>query len=70
VVQAAVFGLFVPGIDNYAHAGGFAGGYLTSAFLNPLSRERGDHLIIAVVCLACSLASIIVSFFHGLKFVG
>ena len=24
-----VFGLIMPGVDNYAHAGGFAGGYLT-----------------------------------------
>ena len=25
-----LFGLFMPGIDNYAHAGGFAGGYLAA----------------------------------------
>ena len=25
---AFMFGLLIPGIDNYAHAGGFAGGYL------------------------------------------
>src|SRR5258708_3268914 len=29
VVQAALFGLLMPGIDNYAHAGGFAGGVFT-----------------------------------------
>ncbi len=50
MVQAALFGLLVPGIDNYAHIGGFAGGYLASAFLNPMTRERGDHTIIAL-CL-------------------
>ena len=27
-MSAAMFGHPVPGIDNYAHAGGFAGGYL------------------------------------------
>jgi rhomboid protease GluP len=26
ILQAVVFGLLMPGIDNYAHAGGFAGG--------------------------------------------
>ena len=68
IVQATIFGLLVPGIDNYAHAGGFAGGYLASAILNPMTRERGDHLIIAIACLVLSLLSIIVSFVHGLRF--
>jgi rhomboid protease GluP len=68
VIQAAVFGILIQNIDNYAHAGGFVGGYLTSAFLNPMARERGDHLIIAFVCLGLSLLSIIVSIIHGLPF--
>jgi rhomboid protease GluP len=66
MVQAVVFGLLVPGIDNYAHLGGFAGGYFMSAFLNPLTRERGDHMIIAVVCLAATAISIVVSVVTGL----
>jgi rhomboid protease GluP len=68
VIQAAVFGILIQSIDNYAHAGGFVGGYLASAFLNPMARERGDHLIIAFVCLGLSLLSIIVSIIHGLPF--
>jgi hypothetical protein len=55
------------GIDNYAHLGGFAGGYFTSAFLNPLTRERGDHVIIAVGCLAASALSIAASILTGLS---
>jgi rhomboid protease GluP len=66
MVQAAIFGLLVPGIDNFAHLGGFAGGYLTSAFLNPMTRERGDHMIIALVCLAATLLSIVASVVTGL----
>jgi len=66
MVQAFVFGLIVPGIDNYAHLGGFAGGYFTSAFLNPMSRERGDHMIIALVCLVASFLSIVASVLTGL----
>jgi rhomboid protease GluP len=61
MVQAAVFGLLVPGIDNYAHLGGFAGGYLTSAFLNPMTRERGDHIIAAIGCLVATALAIIAS---------
>ncbi len=68
MVQAVVFGVLMSnsGIDNYAHLGGFAGGYFTSAFLNPLTRERGDHMIIALVCLAATVLSIVVSIVTGL----
>ena len=31
-----VFGFIMPGIDNYAHAGGFVGGYLAGRLLDPL----------------------------------
>ena len=34
-----VFGLVMTGVDNFAHAGGFIGGYATSAFFNPLTRS-------------------------------
>jgi len=68
MIQAVVFGVLMggSGIDNYAHLGGFAGGYFTSAFLNPMTRERGDHAIVAIVCLAASALSIIVSIVTGL----
>jgi rhomboid protease GluP len=70
MVQALIFGLLVPGIDNYAHLGGFAGGYLTSAFLNPMTRERGDHMIVAMLCLAATVLSIVVSIVTGLRLFG
>ena len=60
-------GFLMRGVDNFAHAGGFAGGYLMSAFFNPLTRERGDHLLIAVVCLAGTFLSIVASLFTGLR---
>jgi rhomboid protease GluP len=66
-VTMFVFGLIMPGVDNYAHAGGFVGGYLTSAFLNPLTRERGDHMLIALVCLALTLIAILLSILNGLQ---
>jgi rhomboid protease GluP len=65
-VTLFVFGLIMPGVDNYAHAGGFAGGYLTSAFFNPMTRERGDHLVVALFCLVATFAAIAVSILHGL----
>lgn len=65
IVMFAVMGLLMPGTDNYAHAGGFLGGYGVSALMNPFVRERGDHLLIAVVCLVATLIAILVSLVHG-----
>jgi rhomboid protease GluP len=58
-----VFGLIMPGggVDNFAHAGGFAGGYLAAMWLDPLKRERMDHFIGAAVCLAATVLSIVAS---------
>ncbi|MGE0705900.1 MAG: rhomboid family intramembrane serine protease [Vicinamibacterales bacterium] len=63
-----LFGFIMPGVDNYAHAGGFAGGYVVSALLSPLARERGDHMIIAAVCLIATAAAIAMSIVTGLAF--
>jgi rhomboid protease GluP len=63
-----IFGFVMPGIDNYAHAGGFAGGYLAGRFLDPLKAERVDHILVAVACLAASLLSVIVSVLHGVQY--
>jgi rhomboid protease GluP len=69
VIQAVIFGVIMgnSGIDNFAHLGGFAGGYFGSAFLNPMTRERGDHMIIAAVCLVLTVLSIVVSILTGLS---
>jgi rhomboid protease GluP len=56
-----VFGLIMPGVDNFAHAGGFAGGYLASMWLDPLKRERMDHFIGAALCLLATVAAIAAS---------
>ena len=60
-----IFGLIMPGVDNFAHAGGFLGGYAMSAFFNPLTRERGDHLMAAAVCLGATFLAVIASIMLG-----
>ncbi|HEY7170484.1 MAG TPA: rhomboid family intramembrane serine protease [Vicinamibacterales bacterium] len=65
-----IFGLIMPGIDNFAHAGGFIGGYAMSAFFNPLTRERGDHMIVAAICLLLTFAAIAVSVLKGVGLIG
>jgi rhomboid protease GluP len=54
-----IMGFVIQGVDNAAHLGGFVGGYLASLILDPLKPERIDHLAIAVVCLALSIAAIV-----------
>ncbi|HUR21529.1 MAG TPA: rhomboid family intramembrane serine protease [Vicinamibacterales bacterium] len=61
-----VFGLIMPGIDNYAHAGGFIGGYAASQLLDPLKPERITHMVWAIVCLVLSVLSIAASVVLGL----
>jgi rhomboid protease GluP len=68
IIMFAVMGLLMTGTDNYAHAGGFLGGYAASSMLNPFTRERGDHMLIAAGCLVATLLSIIASLLHGVTF--
>jgi membrane associated rhomboid family serine protease len=61
---------FIPGmgVDNAAHAGGFAGGYLASLILDPLKPERIDHIAIAVGCLVATFAAIIYTVISALPY--
>jgi rhomboid protease GluP len=56
-----VFGFILPGIDNFAHLGGFLGGYAGALLLNPLRSERTDHLIGAIICLVLTVLSVLIS---------
>jgi rhomboid protease GluP len=69
ILMVLLQGLFLQGIiNNYAHLGGFGGGYLAAKLLDPLKPERTDHVLAALACLALSIASIVASVLHGLKF--
>jgi rhomboid protease GluP len=65
-VTLFVIGFIMPGVDNWAHLGGFAGGYVVSRFLDPLKPERPDHLIVALICLAATGIAIVYSLAHGI----
>jgi rhomboid protease GluP len=56
-----VFGFIMPGIDNFAHLGGFLGGYAMARWMDPLQPERGDHMIAALICIVLSGISILAS---------
>jgi rhomboid protease GluP len=70
VLMLVVMGFFMQGIDNYAHLGGFGGGYLAARVLDPLKAERIDHIAIALACLAASMLAIIASVLHGMRILG
>ena len=59
-----IFGLFLTGVDNWAHLGGFAGGYLAARWLDPWKPERLDHLVGALICLVASALAIVASLVH------
>jgi rhomboid protease GluP len=66
VLMLLLMGFLIPAIDNYAHFGGFVGGYAVARLLDPLKPERIDHLAIAVGLLAASILSVVASVLHGL----
>jgi rhomboid protease GluP len=61
-----VFGFVMPNIDNYAHLGGFLGGYAVARWLDPLQPERTDHMTCAFVCLGLTALSILASVFTAI----
>jgi rhomboid protease GluP len=61
IIYMIAIGLMVSFIDNYAHAGGVAGGFLLSMLLDPLKRERVDHLMLGLLCLGLSLGAVVLS---------
>lgn len=60
-LSTLLLGFIIPVINNWAHIGGFIGGYLASMALNPLHREKGDHMLVAAVCLVASIGAVVYS---------
>ncbi len=61
-----VFGFLFSGVDNYAHAGGFAGGWIAARLLDPLVPERPGHVLAALGCLSATLLAVAFSVLQGL----
>jgi rhomboid protease GluP len=60
-VAMLVFGFIMPDVDNWAHMGGLASGFLASMWMDPLKPEGQGHMIAAVLCLVASALAIIAS---------
>jgi rhomboid protease GluP len=52
-----IFGFFMPGVNNIAHAGGFVGGFLTGLALSLAERreERGVDYLLAALCIGVTV---------------
>jgi rhomboid protease GluP len=61
-----LFGFVMRDIDNWAHLGGFVGGYVVARWLDPWLPERVDHVVWAFACLAATVAAILASVLTGL----
>ncbi len=65
-----IVGFLVPGVNNFAHAGGFAAGYLLGTALGhgDRSREHGIHQLAATAVIFLTALSFGLALWHG--FVG
>lgn len=61
-IPLVLFGLLIPGIDNWAHLGGLAGGYLLASRYGPNTEERPGQALTALVLLVVSLLAVPLSF--------
>lgn len=56
-----IFGFIMPRVDNWAHLGGFAGGYLAALLLRPDRQQSPTDTGLAVICLLATVASVVAS---------
>lgn len=60
-IGGIIFGFLFPMVDNWAHLGGFGGGYVAAQLLDPRKPERPGHVAAAVVCLVATVLAIVAS---------
>jgi rhomboid protease GluP len=60
-----IFGFLFPGINNFAHAGGFVGGYAAAALLgfSEIKKETRTHQLLAFGTVILTVLSFLLAFF-------
>ncbi len=66
MIAVLIMGFLLPYIDNWAHIGGFVGGWAATRLLRPLEDESPLHLLGGLICLVLMVASIVLSIVYGL----
>ncbi len=67
---AFIFGLVMPGVDNWGHAGGFVGGFLMAMLLGYQEKKRqplSQHIaaMLTLIAIAVCFVFMIIHFFTG-----
>ena len=60
-----MLGFVMQGVDNFAHLGGFLGGFGIARWLDPLRQETSDHLVAGLIAVGISLLTVVVSVVHA-----
>ncbi|MFQ5520954.1 MAG: rhomboid family intramembrane serine protease, partial [Candidatus Methylomirabilia bacterium] len=62
-----ILGFLMPGVNNFAHAGGFVGGYLLGMWLGHSERRREDsaHQLAATAATALTALSFVLALWNG-----
>ena len=68
VLPMFVLGFLLPIMDNWAHLGGFAGGWLLGRWLDPAKPDRIQHVVIGFALVLVSLLAVVLSIVHGWTF--
>ncbi len=65
-----IFGLLVPGINNWGHGGGFAGGILLGLLLGYNEKKREDltHKLLAGICMAGTIVILLWAILSGIPY--
>jgi rhomboid protease GluP len=60
LISLALFGLVIPGINNWAHGGGIFGGALLARIMGyqERGREGGGHRLLALLCVLATLLAL------------
>lgn len=66
MIAVLIMGFILPFVDNWAHIGGFLGGWGATRLMRPLEDESPMHLLGGLVCLVLMVASVVASILHGL----
>jgi rhomboid protease GluP len=59
-----VMGFLLPGVNNWAHGGGFASGWAAAMFMRPEAqrREGTGPMLLALACVGITALGIVLSF--------
>lgn len=60
-LMLGVMGFVIPGVDTWAHLGGFAGGLVAASLTRPLESERPRHLLVGWLCMLATAVAVLVS---------